>query len=79
MALPDRRGIQPSTGLQDPLDCRQRTGVIRHMGQYMMSDDGIQGGGRKGQGLGIHDRKGQGLTCWPEALAGVGDHADRDI
>src|SRR5574341_245079 len=52
------------------LDFRQGAGLIRHMVQHMIGDDGIQGGGRKGQGLGIHDRKGQGLTRWPEALAG---------
>jgi hypothetical protein len=49
------------------------------MVQPMIGDDGIQGGGRKRQGLGVNDREGQGPTRWPEALAGVGDHAYRGI
>jgi hypothetical protein len=74
MVLSHRRGIQPPAGFQDPLDFRQRAGVIRHMVQQMIRDDGLHGGGREGQRLGINDREGQGRRRRTEALAGVGDH-----
>src|SRR5262245_51145252 len=79
MALSDRRGIQPSTGFQDPLDFRQGTGLLRHMVQHMIRNDGIYRGGREGQRLGINDREGQGPIRRTEALAGMDDHPHRGI